>query len=180
VDYIIVDLEATCWEENVEVSQMEIIEIGAVRLSGEALSETSEFDRFVRPTRSPVLSSFCIQLTSIPQERVDQSAPFPSVFADFLTWIGNGDYTLCSWGKYDLRQFQAECDRHAIPLPPGFAGHINIKREFARLMKTKECGMKRAPQIAGLPLVGTHHRGIDDARNIASLARLVLPSVISH
>ena len=30
---------------------------------------------------------------------------------------------------------------------------------------------------AGLPLIGTHHRGIDDARNIARLAGLVLPQL---
>lgn len=43
------------------------------------------------------------------------------------------------------------------------------------MMRVKSCGMARALEIAGLPLEGTHHRGADDARNIARLAALVLP-----
>ena len=35
--------------------------------------------------------------------------------------------------------------------------------------------MERALARIGLPLEGTHHRGIDDARNIARLAALMLP-----
>ena len=35
--------------------------------------------------------------------------------------------------------------------------------------------MARALEIAGLPLESTHHRGFDDARNIARSAILVLP-----
>jgi inhibitor of KinA sporulation pathway (predicted exonuclease) len=175
MDYIIVDLEATCWEHGSDISEMEIIEIGAVRLSGQELFVSAEFSRFVRPTQHPILSEFCKQLTSIPQERIDQANPFPFVFSEFLDWIGHGEYTLCSWGNYDLRQFRAECDRHGIPFPSNFTNHINIKREFSRLHKTKECGMKSALQLVGLPLHGVHHRGIDDARNIAILARLVLP-----
>jgi len=34
--------------------------------------------------------------------------------------------------------------------------------------------MARALEIAGLPLDGTHHRGIDDARNMAKLMPYIL------
>jgi inhibitor of KinA sporulation pathway (predicted exonuclease) len=34
--------------------------------------------------------------------------------------------------------------------------------------------MAQALQLAGLPLEGTHHRGIDDARNIAKLLPYIL------
>jgi hypothetical protein len=52
---------------------------------------------------------------------------------------------------------------------------LNLKKEFARLFGFKASGMERALAQAGLQLEGTHHRGIDDARNIARLAALVLP-----
>lgn len=55
-----------------------------------------------------------------------------------------------------------------------FTQHINLKEEFASVMRVKPCGMSTALKIANLPLVGTHHRGIDDARNIARLAQLIL------
>jgi inhibitor of KinA sporulation pathway (predicted exonuclease) len=64
-----------------------------------------------------------------------------------------------------------------MTLPSTFESHINLKKQFASVFRTKVCGMERALAHAGLLLDGTHHRGIDDARNIAKLANLVLPSL---
>src|SRR4051794_21617560 len=175
--YIIVDLEATCWERGHRPERMEIIEIGAVRLESADGPATEEFARFVRPLFEPVLSDFCKQITGIRQEHVNQARDFQQVFPEFLAWIGDEPFTLCSWGAYDLRQFGIDCARHRIPLPESFARHINLKAEFARQRRMKPCGMKAALAIAGLPLEGQHHRAIDDARNIARLAQIILPEV---
>ena len=40
----------------------------------------------------------------------------------------------------------------------------------------KEVGMDKALEYLGIDLEGTHHRGIDDARNIAKIAHEVLCS----
>jgi 3'-5' exoribonuclease 1 len=178
--YIIVDLEATCWEGTgnyypAGVRPNEIIEIGAVVLPSAASSAADEFGRFVRPVAKPELSDFCIKLTSITQADVDSAAIFPAVFQGFVNWIGPEPFVLCSWGQYDLNQFRADCGRHDFPLPATFERHVNVKKEFARVFKVRPCGMAEALKHAGLPLEGQHHRGIDDARNIAKLARLVLP-----
>jgi 3'-5' exoribonuclease 1 len=74
-------------------------------------------------------------------------------------------------------QFRRDCSRHKIALPAGFKRHINLKTEFARLMEVEVCGMSTALKIAGIPLEGVHHRGIDDAKNIAKLAQLILPKL---
>jgi 3'-5' exoribonuclease 1 len=175
MQYIIVDLEATCWRDMQDRERMEIIEIGAVRLPSGPGPAGDEFQRFVRPVQEPVLSDFCRELTSITQPDVDAAATFPSVFGELVEWIGPLPFTLCSWGAYDLNQFRLDCRRHAIELPATFERHINLKAEFARKFKVRPPGMSAALKIAGMGLEGTHHRGIDDARNIARLARLVLP-----
>ena len=173
--YVIVDLEATCWE-GVRSPDMETIEIGAVLLAGTGGPITSAFGEFVRPVVHPTLSGFCRRLTSIRQEDVDTADLFPVVLRRLQTWIGEGAFTLCSWGGYDLNQLRSDCRRHGLQLPPTFEhGHINLKKEFARVFRVKSCGMARALEHAALPLEGTHHRGGDDARNIARLAALVLP-----
>jgi len=61
--YIILDLEATCWEEKSDKAN-EIIEIGAVKLD-ENLEVVDTFSQYVRPVISPELSDFCKTLTSI-------------------------------------------------------------------------------------------------------------------
>ena len=172
MQYIIVDLEATCWRDARDRARMEIIEIGAVRIPS---APGDEFQRFVRPVEEPILSDFCRELTSIAQADVDAADTFPTVIGEFIDWIGREPFTLCSWGAYDLNQLRLDCRRHEIPLPPTFERHINLKQEFGRKFDVRPPGMSAALKIAGMRLEGTHHRGIDDARNIARLAELILP-----
>ena len=174
--YVVVDLEATCWKGGEQPREdLETIEIGAVLLAAPAGPVAAEFGAFVRPVVHPVLSEFCRQLTSIRQADVDAADPFPAVLRRWLTWIGPEPFTLCSWGLYDLNQLRHDSERHGLTLPPTFERHLNLKKEFSRVFRVKAYGMARALEVAGLTLEGTHHRGADDARNIARLATRVLP-----
>jgi 3'-5' exoribonuclease 1 len=171
---VICDLEATCWdkgEHNPE--KMEIIEIGAVLADAKSMRKLDEFNSFVRPVRNPVLSDFCVNLTSIQQQDVDDADVFPIVFSRFLDWIGDLEtMRIASWGAYDLNQFKQNCRFHGIANP--FRDkHINLKKKFSELHNGKKYGMKRAMRIVGLVLEGVHHRGIDDARNIFRICEKV-------
>ncbi len=60
--------------------------------------------------------------------------------------------------------------------------HLNIKQVFADWKGVRRCGMTPALDLLGLPLAGTHHRGIDDAnhaRNIARIVQMTLPNVVA-
>lgn len=177
MQYIIVDLEATCWAEGNKPDRMEIIEIGAVRLESETGPVGGEWASFVRPVASQQLSEFCTQLTSITQSDVDQAEPFWAVFPRFVEWIGDAPFVLCSWGAYDLNQIKRDCERHKMALPESFENHLNLKRVFSQVKGTKPTGMRGALLMLDLPLEGTHHRGIDDARNIAKIAAVILPQL---
>ena len=69
----------------------------------------------------------------------------------------------------DRKQFEAQCQATKMEYPFG-RRHVNAKVVFtsARGLR-KRPGMARALDIAGLPLEGRHHRGEDDAWNIAAL-----------
>jgi inhibitor of KinA sporulation pathway (predicted exonuclease) len=55
--------------------------------------------------------------------------------------------------------------------------HQNATRLFAKAQRIgKEVGMVRACALAGIGLEGQHHRGLDDALNIAKL----MPWVLGH
>jgi len=175
--YIITDLEATCWDRKTSPDGSETIEIGAVALASSSGPAVGEFAEFVRPLANPLLSEFCTKLTSIQQADVDSAEPFSIVFPRFIQWIGSEPFMFCSWGAYDLNQLKLDCNRINLPFPSALEMHINLKKEFSRLNDTKPMGMERALAHADLPLVGTHHRGIDDARNIANLALQILPQL---
>lgn len=182
--YCVVDLEATCDERGPRVvprEEMETIEIGAVMVDVVTLAPVAEFQAFVRPVRHPQLTAFCTNLTSITQADVDQADHFPQVLHDFLAWAnGFSGWRFCSWGAYDVKQIRRDCDYWDLDPPWPWNDSVNLKRIFAKQQgNIKECGIPAALSILGLPsMEGVHHRGLDDARNIARLVpRLRRPRV---
>jgi len=170
---LIVDLEATCWEDKSMFAEMETIEIGALLIDLHDRDNAREFDCFIRPVRNPILSDFCKNLTSINQEDVDRAETFPVAFPKFLEWAGDlNGLTFASWGGYDKWQFENDCTYHKIEYP--FEDHFNIKRFFAKAHRNKKYGLSRAVRKSGLEFEGTHHRGIDDARNIWYVLKKIL------
>lgn len=170
--YIIVDVEATCCDSgSIARSEMEIIEIGAVALEGGGPAVLDEFQSLIKPVRNPVLTDFCKQLTSITQAMVDAAKGFKAVNAGFRDWLNHFENPVfCSWGNYDKNQLQQDCLFHAVPYPFG-REHINIKQLFADNMGLKKgLGLGKALKKVDVSFVGTAHRGIDDARNMAAIA----------
>ena len=132
----------------------------------------------------PKLSDFCTELTTITQSDVNDAPTFPQALANFQEWIGGGgindttqddvddrsDYLLCSWGFYDRKQLKLDCELHE--LDPGWLKkhHISLKHQHAKICNFQQpIGMAQALKSLEIPLQGTHHRGIDDARNIAKI-----------
>ncbi|HMP17761.1 MAG TPA: 3'-5' exonuclease, partial [Gemmatales bacterium] len=97
---IVCDLEATCWKDKPYHQEMEIIEIGAVRIADGVMLD--EFHCMVQPVLHPKLSDFCQELTTIRQEEVDQGLLFPQAYMRFLEWMGAEPFLFASWGSFDL------------------------------------------------------------------------------
>lgn len=176
-EYLVIDLEATCDDAAaVPRDEMEIIEIGAVLVDGRSLEPTAEFQTFVRPVRHPRLTAFCTKLTTIEQHHVDDAPTFPEALAELRGFMPEPRPLFCSWGAYDRNQFGQDARFHGVELPFGDE-HFNVKRGFSRAVGSdRRFGMASALRRVGLPLEGTHHRALDDARNIAKLLRYVVGS----
>jgi inhibitor of KinA sporulation pathway (predicted exonuclease) len=176
--YLIIDLEATCSQDDtVPRAEMEIIEIGAVLMANPSLEVISTFQTFVQPVRHPELTDFCRQLTGIQQVDVSHAPGFSEALKALVDWFSAyPDSLFCSWGDYDARQFQQDCDYHQIPCP--FAKHLNIKKTFsAALGLRKRYSVEEALQHLGLTFVGSPHRGLDDAQNMARIIQTVLGQI---
>jgi inhibitor of KinA sporulation pathway (predicted exonuclease) len=173
--YLIVDLEATCSNDgSVPRQEMEIIEIGAVMQNTRTFEVESEFQIFIRPVRHPQLTSFCTELTSITQEQVDSAPSFREGIEALKEWMYPfGDTLFCSWGHYDRKQFHQDCDYHQVAYPFR-SDHLNLKLAYSEATgQTKKPGLAEALKHLALEFEGTHHRGLDDARNIARIVRKV-------
>lgn len=171
---IIFDLEATCWE-NGNKDKMQTIEFGAVQLDPSTLVIISEFQRFVRPTLELVLSDICKELTGITQDDVDKADTFEAVFGGFCDWISDGSFQIYSWGDYDLGQLKQDCKICGIAMNKRIIKkHQSLKAIYAERLRIRPCGMAQALERLHMPLEGQHHRAIDDARNIAKIARWLL------
>jgi len=178
--YLIVDLEATCCnQKSISRHEMEIIEIGAVMVDAENLQIVDEYQVFIKPCRYPLLTSFCTQLTSITQAEVDSGLSFVDAIEQFKQWMYQFDnFVFCSWGDYDKSQFIQDCGFHQCAYPFK-SEHINIKKLFSDKQNlTKKQGMAGALKLAGIKLEGKHHRGIDDARNMAKLAPYIFANEV--
>ena len=172
--YLVIDLEATCDRSGFPRDEMEIIEIGAVLVDPSTLEPVDEFQTFVQPVLHPQLTRFCTELTSIRQADVDDAPEFPEALRALQEWMP-GPVRFGSWGAYDKKQFEQDARLHDVKLPFG-KGHLNLKQMFADRQGCRPMGMKGALRRVGIPLQGTHHRGIDDARNIAKLLPFALTS----
>lgn len=181
--WLVIDLEATTDDGGWPTEEMEIIEIGAV-IVDEQGREQDCFQSFVRPTRRPQLTAFCRALTHIRQADVDDAPTLKQLQPSFEPWLERHLASLqgwLSWGNYDRQQFEVEWRQQQIASCLARLPHFNLKklfnRQFRDIAGRKQVGLNKALELAGLEFRGTQHRGIDDARNIARLLPLTLPTL---
>ncbi|UWF47875.1 exonuclease domain-containing protein [Pseudomonas sp. N3-W] len=179
-----VDLEATCDEVGecepprpllVVPDQMETIEIGLVVIDLETLEIVDEFQRFVRPKINPLLTDFCKQLTSIQQADVDGALTYQEVGEELRTFATRyPDAAWASWGDYDARQLERDAGFAACPSLLSGLQHFNVRKWHKGLYDDHPKSLKQTVESLGLVWQGTYHRGIDDARNVASIVKEML------
>lgn len=170
MNFIVFDLEATCWRGRPPKGITEIIEIGAYKIN--RYSEvTDTFSQFVKPIVNPQLSGFCKKLTSIEQENVDGAQTFDKVIDQFIEWgeIDTEDYVLCSWGHDDAHLLRNDCYLHKIE--EDWTYHfIDIKKRYSQIKGLKNAsGLKSTVKKEGFEFDGPHHRAISDAANLAKI-----------
>lgn len=171
---VVIDIEATCWEDKPPPGQeSEIIEIGVCLLEVATLQRKERDSILVRPQRSQV-SPFCTGLTTLTQAQVDGGVTFAEACTALRRKHQTKDRPWASFGDYDRAQFQRQCQATGVGMPFS-SSHLNVKALVAAALGLpSEIGMAGALAHLHLPLEGTHHRGGDDAWNIANILLKVL------
>jgi inhibitor of KinA sporulation pathway (predicted exonuclease) len=173
---VVIDIEATCWESTPPAGQEpEVIEIGVCTLSVATRQRLDRLSNLVCPQRSTV-SAYCTSLTTLTQQQVSTGRSFKEACAYLRKEFATKDRAWASWGDYDRRQFERQCQVEGIAYPFG-PSYLNVKTLFALMHALPhEVGMDEALRTLHLPLEGTHHRAGDDAWNIALILATLLGS----
>jgi RNA:NAD 2'-phosphotransferase (TPT1/KptA family)/inhibitor of KinA sporulation pathway (predicted exonuclease) len=179
----VLDFEATCVEERDRNFTQEIIEWPCVLLNATTGETVDVFHHYIKPRQHPQLSTFCKNLTKIEQATVDAGIDIEETMDRFSMFlrkhqlVGSGSnaatkrFAFVTCGDWDLKTMlprQCKLIRRAVP---AYArSWINIKHSFQKQYKVKAGGMAGMLRHLKMPLVGTHHSGIDDSKNIAAIA----------
>lgn len=167
--YIIFDLEATCWKHQHELMEQEIIEIGAYKVdpTGDIVDE---FDQLVRPVVHPSLSSFCQELTGIVQSEVNKADTFDYVFEQFYEWIDPAVHSslVMSWGNKDFKLIKQECTKANFDI--AWLNYGDLKGAYRQMMGlSRSVGLARALKNEGIEFEGEMHNALDDSYNLCLL-----------
>lgn len=186
--YCVLDFEATC--DNVgriPKSESEVIEFPSVlldvRKGARRAGVVAEFQRYCRPMLHPTIYPFCTDLTGITQEMVNGGIEFQQAMAEHAGWLASHlhgpdgaplySVAIVTCGSWDMGTcLPNQLEVSSIPLdavPAVYHQWINIKDVFEQVERKQGRGMKGMLQTLGLPLVGRHHSGIDDSRNLCNL-----------
>ena len=180
----IIDVEATCWSSLEEKEKLDYPESEIIELGGAIITKTNGFDiitsfsEFIKPLRNQILSKYCTDLTSIKQKDINIADNFSISFPRFLKTAKNymnnisfEEVIFASWGEYDKEQIKKDCKLFNIDYP--FNKHWNIKWGFSKLFNTKKgYGVLKALKKLDITFKGVHHRGKDDAYNIANIIKI--------
>jgi inhibitor of KinA sporulation pathway (predicted exonuclease) len=172
----VLDFEASCWEDN---NLKEVIEVPSVlyrwnKDTKEYLFQ-SEFQQFCKPLHKPVLSEFCKKLTGITQNQVDNGITFKEALNKHYVWLCNNsdinNTIIVTCGAWDLeKQAPIEYKKYKMTdIPSVYLQFINIKDEYSYFYDCYPRGMPSMLKDCKLKLIGHHHSGIDDCRNISRI-----------
>lgn len=177
---LVVDVESTCWDGSPPADQKsEIIEIGLCTVDLKTLVRTEKRSILIKPVQS-VISEFCTQLTTLTPDMFEQAGSLADAAKMLKNEYASKDRLWASWGDYDRRQFERVCQEQGVGYSFG-PSHQNVKSLFATATGiSHEVGLDGAFERLGLEMEGTHHRGDDDAWNIALVLCRLLKAIRSE
>ena len=177
----VMDLEWTSWAGararrwQGPGEEMEIVQIGAVRLAdAAALPELAALDVLVRPSLNPTLSDYFTELTGITQARVERDGiGFAGALARLVDFF-EGVEAVWAYGRdHEVIERNCRLNGLAFPFPESLFKN-------ARPLFEKTCGIDTnavfssgLPAALGFPPPGNAHQGVDDCRCIAEAFRIL-------
>lgn len=180
--FLVLDLEG----------KVEILEFPVFMIDAKTMNFVDSFHRFVRPTEMSeqrIMEYIEGKYGKLGVDRVwhDTAIPFKEVLQQFECWITHHHLwkeelggslhrtAFVTCGNWDLKtKVPQQCSVSRIKVPMYFMEWINLKDIFLNFYKRRAPGMTSMMKELHIPLVGSHHLGIDDTKNIARVLQRML------
>ncbi|KAF7822680.1 putative exonuclease domain-containing protein [Senna tora] len=179
--FLVLDLEG----------RVEILEFPVLMISAKTMEVEDIFHRFVRPTKMTeqrINEYIEGKYGKFGVDRVwhDTAIPFKEVIQQFEEWLAQHQLWMggklnraafVTWqvGNWDLKtKVPQQCEVSKIKLPPYFMEWINLKDVYLNFYNRRATGMVTMMKELQIPLLGSHHLGIDDTKNIARVVQHML------
>lgn len=175
---IILDTEYTAWEGSQERKwsgeneHREIVQIGAIKVDANTLTEIDSFNHFVKPTLNPELSEYFTNLTGISQKQIDElGIEYPVALSEYFSWAENFD--TYSFGKGDEKVLRENCELKGIPfLPKG--KFFNMRDTFRKYgIPVENYNSGNIVEAFGIKKERSAHNALNDVRTILDGLRLL-------
>lgn len=176
--FILFDTEFTAWEGSRERKwsglneHREIVQIGAIKVNNESLSEINTFEVFIKPTVNPELSEYFIHLTGIHQDIVDtKGTDYVTAITAFKNWCG--DLPIYSFGRDgDVVKENYILNNASYPFLPDQFHNI---RDFFKShgIPEEQYNSSTIVRAFGVEPTRTGHDALNDARTILDGLKLL-------
>ncbi|KAF8110439.1 hypothetical protein N665_0083s0007 [Sinapis alba] len=180
--FLVLDLEG----------KVEILEFPVLIVDAKTMQVVDLFHRFVRPTKmsEEAINKYIEgKYGEVGVDRVwhDTAIPFTQVVEEFEGWLAEHglwgketDGTLngaafVTCGNWDIKtKIPEQCVVANINLPQYFTEWINLKDVYLNFYEREARGMVSMMRQCGIRLMGSHHLGIDDTKNITRVVQRML------
>lgn len=180
--FLVLDLEG----------KIEILEFPVLIIDAKTMNVVDFFHRFVRPSEMSekrINEYIEGKYGKFGVDRVwhDTAIPFKDVLQEFEAWLTQHELwgeevggclnqaAFVTCGNWDLKtKVPEQCKVAKVKLPSYFMEWINLKDVYLNFYKRRATGMMTMMKELHMPLLGSHHLGFDDSKNIARVLQHML------
>jgi inhibitor of KinA sporulation pathway (predicted exonuclease) len=170
---IIIDLEATCIENQTADFVQEIIQIG-IAVYNTKIGKTENCMGFLVRPNDIDISEYCTNLTGITRDMlVSEGHPLREVLNTIKKLYPIKTRPWCSWGLYDRIQLMSECSAKRISYPFS-ENHFDLKSIYAIFRGLSNgVGLQKAIEMEDMTFDGTPHSAMWDVFNTSKIASAI-------
>lgn len=187
MNYIVFDLEFNQDISSIQVQleegskpPFEIIQIGAIKLDS-SFNILGSFNSYINPTIYSKINPFITELTGITLEDLISEKRFPKVYESFINFIGEEEYTFCTWGESDMKELYKNVEFHKLDTKLLSKKFIDIQPYASKLLGLPSknlANLEFAIENFNIELLLDFHNALNDAYYTSEIFKKVYNPLI--